>query len=1200
MSSSGSLSRRKVLWDLPSRLVLSLLAMACLTGYPAAASAQTTALQFDSEPGDWVGQGERRTWTATDLAFAAYPSGSGVITITASNFLAPVPVWWELRFQAPLGLPLMPGTYEYAASATAGISPGLMISGSGRGCTATGRFHVYEITRDDDGWPISFAADFEQHCQDDSPALFGAVRFNAARASLVPFDDQYPAARLRIAQVAHGVVTGPGIDCGSGQTDCEEAFAVGSQVALEAIADPGYAFIGWGGWDCAGPADTVVRITRSEYCLPVFGIAPGLAGAEPPEYASRAFVVDGNAPPSGSFTDAVAPRRYALVGPGVVIDIDDATTERVQFSIRGPYMVRWWIQFGAAPGEALVAGPYQQTAADAYRRGAAPLLNLTGASGCLDGGRFELLEIEFVSGVLTRFAADFELPCGVAPAMTAGSIRYSASQPRLRPFDGAYPSYSLNVLPTLGGFVTAPGLECGDGGRTDCDESYTMPGVVALQAVASPGYVFVGWSGDCEGRSAATTVSVDRHVRCLAAFTPAAESDEEADERLGVATLFIDAPGSTSTSYPATLLLMSPAVRATGSPFGRSVTVTFRGARGFETVSFVPPVVSDLGLGEYNEAYSSPNDFYPALTVSGCHAVRGRFFVYELERDSFGQVARFAADFEAQCSDPARPYVVGAVRLNARRAAVLPFDGVYPARRLILDRPPNGSIGGPGLLCGAGPRGDCEETFTVPTSVTLHAAAADGYRFVAWTGACSGPSVTDVVVDWTVRCGVIFEPVVAGAGFEDLRVRQGSFLVDSQPGERLGGGQRRAWSDVVIFASGRENLAAFVRLPDGAVWTLRLNAPAGQVLRPGAYDDARYPFADDIGSAAGIDMGSPAPTGYCVPATAAVGRFVIHELAYESASSPTVAALAVDFEFRCAADAPALYGAIRYHSQRGTLTPFAPLVTPAVTPPGDFNGDGHPDLVWRHAGSGGNAFWFMEGADLRATDWMRPSGAEVVTDPAWEIRGTGDFNGDGHPDIVWQHATNGKIATWLFSGGTRLATTFFTTLSGTSTEPDLDWTIAGAADFNRDGHADLLWRHRVSGVMRVWHMNRLEQWDSVDLPLVVANRDWQIGGVGDLDRDGWVDLVWRHYRTGALATWLMSDTDVVATLPLTPASNVDVSWAIVGVADMNRDGFNDLVWQNHANGRLGVWYMNGLSAVSTVLMTPHAVSDPNWRIVGVR
>src|SRR5688572_26245412 len=79
----------------------------------AAAQTGTTALYFDSQPGDYIGQGLERTWTEPELTFSASVSTDRSRVTIATNG----PDWtfsWHLNFAAPQGTPLVPGEYEYA------------------------------------------------------------------------------------------------------------------------------------------------------------------------------------------------------------------------------------------------------------------------------------------------------------------------------------------------------------------------------------------------------------------------------------------------------------------------------------------------------------------------------------------------------------------------------------------------------------------------------------------------------------------------------------------------------------------------------------------------------------------------------------------------------------------------------------------------------------------------------------------------------------------------------------------------------------------------------------------------------------------------------------------------------------------------------------------------------------------------------
>jgi hypothetical protein len=78
---------------------------------------------------------------------------------------------------------------------------------------------------------------------------------------------------------------------------------------------------------------------------------------------------------------------------------------------------------------------------------------------------------------------------------------------------------------------------------------------------------------------------------------------------------------------------------------------------------------------------------------------------------------------------------------------------------------------------------------------------------------------------------------------------------------------------------------------------------------------------------------------------------------------------------------------------------------------GDFNADGKPDILWRHQVTGDNLVWFMNGTSVT-------SGAVLagVSDVNWVVGGVGDFNADGKPDILWRHQGNGDNLVWFMNG----------------------------------------------------------------------------------------------------------------------------------------------------------------------------------------
>jgi hypothetical protein len=136
------------------------------------------------------------------------------------------------------------------------------------------------------------------------------------------------------------------------------------------------------------------------------------------------------------------------------------------------------------------------------------------------------------------------------------------------------------------------------------------------------------------------------------------------------------------------------------------------------------------------------------------------------------------------------------------------------------------------------------------------------------------------------------------------------------------------------------------------------------------------------------------------------------------------------------------------------------------------------------------------------------------------------------------------------------------------------------------------------GDLGVWRMKAEKFRTAVYMePIRPSDADWAVKAIADFDRDGQKDLLFQK-PDGSLAVWLMEGTVLKSGALLNPPTTGDGNWQAVAAADMDGDGQTDVIFQHATNRTLAVWRMNGLTLVQPSLLNPSTTGDNGWSIVG--
>jgi hypothetical protein len=179
-------------------------------------------------------------------------------------------------------------------------------------------------------------------------------------------------------------------------------------------------------------------------------------------------------------------------------------------------------------------------------------------------------------------------------------------------------------------------------------------------------------------------------------------------------------------------------------------------------------------------------------------------------------------------------------------------------------------------------------------------------------------------------------------------------------------------------------------------------------------------------------------------------------------------------------------------------------VTPGQAAPHDVDGDGKSDLLWSRPSNGTFAHWVMNGGTITSS-----KGFSIGT--AFTAIGSGDFDGNGHADVIWRNSS-GDLYVWLGSGTAYTSQFIYRLGSG--------WALAGTDDVNGDGKSDLLWSKPSTGSFAHWVMNGATIASSKGFS---ASSAFTALGSGDFDGNGHADVIWRN-GNGDTYVWLGSGT----------------------------------------------------------------------------
>ncbi|MFN7952724.1 MAG: choice-of-anchor D domain-containing protein [bacterium] len=302
-----------------------------------------------------------------------------------------------------------------------------------------------------------------------------------------------------------------------------------------------------------------------------------------------------------------------------------------------------------------------------------------------------------------------------------------------------------------------------------------------------------------------------------------------------------------------------------------------------------------------------------------------------------------------------------------------------------------------------------------------------------------------------------------------------------------------------------------------------------------------------------------------------------------------------EITFQCTAPMAGSYSALLTVTHNAPDSPALYTITCNVSTPADgansdFDGDGNADIAWQNLATGELLMWWMDGPQRLSQHAFSP---DKVPGAGWRVVGAADFNRDGRADVLLQNTKTGALRQWFMKGNAKIGEANVTP----SWVNDPALRVVGVGDFNGDGKPDVLRQGSGKMALNVVYLNGAVATSQASVnPDKSASSKAQAVAAPDLDGDGKADIL--VDLKGELSVWFMNGVTRVGTATLVPGHSTSNKHHVVAAADYDGDGKVDLLFQNKKDGRLELWLMNGIQRVTTVVPSPNKEVSVDWVVAG--